>query len=157
MPEQARKRWQTMRRNFYAQKETFYITTPIYYPSDNLHIGHAYCSVAADTMARFKKQEGRDVYFVTGTDEHGQKIERKAQAKGVTPQAYVDEIVAGIKRLWKLMDVRVRRLHPHHGRAARGGRAEHVQAALRAGRYLQGQVRGLVLHARARPSSPSCN
>jgi methionyl-tRNA synthetase len=85
--------------------ETFYITTPIYYPSDNLHIGHAYCSVAADTMARFKKQEGRDVYFVTGTDEHGQKIERKALAKGVTPQAYVDEIVAGIKTLWALMDV----------------------------------------------------
>ena len=67
------------------KQETFYITTPIYYPSDNLHIGHAYCSVAADTMARYKKQEGLDVYFVTGTDEHGQKIERKAMDKGVTP------------------------------------------------------------------------
>ncbi|HPJ02199.1 MAG TPA: methionine--tRNA ligase [Candidatus Limiplasma sp.] len=88
-----------------SKPEPFYITTPIYYPSDNLHIGHAYCSVAADTMARYKKQEGRDVYFVTGTDEHGQKIERKAMDKGVTPQAYVDEIVAGIKSLWKLMDV----------------------------------------------------
>ena len=87
------------------KQETFYITTPIYYPSDNLHIGHAYCSVAADTMARYKKQEGLDVYFVTGTDEHGQKIERKAMDKGVTPQAYVDEIVAGIKKLWTLMDV----------------------------------------------------
>ncbi|HPF87314.1 MAG TPA: methionine--tRNA ligase [Candidatus Limiplasma sp.] len=87
------------------KQETFYITTPIYYPSDNLHIGHAYCSVAADTMARFKKQEGLDVYFVTGTDEHGQKIERKAADKGVTPKAYVDEIVAGIKKLWALMDV----------------------------------------------------
>jgi len=87
------------------KQETFYITTPIYYPSDNLHIGHAYCSVAADTMARYKKQEGYDVYFVTGTDEHGQKIERKAADKGITPQAYVDEIVAGIKRLWALMDV----------------------------------------------------
>ncbi|MDY2657621.1 MAG: methionine--tRNA ligase [Candidatus Limiplasma sp.] len=86
-------------------KETFYITTPIYYPSDNLHIGHAYTTVAADTMARFKKQEGYDTFFLTGTDEHGQKIERKAQAKGVTPQAYVDEIVSGIKVLWKLMDV----------------------------------------------------
>ena len=86
-------------------KETFYITTPIYYPSDNLHIGHAYTTVAADTMARFKKQEGYDTFFLTGTDEHGQKIERKAQAKGVTPQAYVDEIVRGIKELWKLMDV----------------------------------------------------
>ncbi len=87
------------------KKETFYITTPIYYPSDNLHIGHAYCSVAADTMARYKKQEGCDVYFVTGTDEHGQKIERKAMDKGVSPQAYVDGIVAGIKKLWVLMDV----------------------------------------------------
>ena len=88
-----------------TNQKTFYLTTPIYYPSDNLHIGHAYCSVAADTMARFKKQEGYDVYFVTGTDEHGQKIERKAKAQGVTPQQYVDTIVAGIKTLWQLMDV----------------------------------------------------
>ena len=86
-------------------QKKYYITTPIYYPSDKLHIGHAYCSVAADTAARFKKLEGYDTYFLTGTDEHGQKIERKAEAKGVTPQAYVDEIVAGIKDLWKLMDV----------------------------------------------------
>ncbi len=88
-----------------TEKKTFFITTPIYYPSDNLHIGHAYCSVAADTMARFKKLTGFDTYFLTGTDEHGQKIERKAQQKGVTPQQYVDEIVAGIKKLWALMDV----------------------------------------------------
>ncbi len=88
-----------------SKQETFYITTPIYYPSDNLHIGHAYTSVAADTMARYKKQEGMDVYFVTGTDEHGQKIERRAKDKGVTPQAYVDTIVAGIQSLWALMDV----------------------------------------------------
>jgi methionyl-tRNA synthetase len=88
------------------EQKTFYITTPIYYPSDNLHIGHAYCSVAADTMARFKKQNGHDVYFVTGTDEHGQKIERKAKDKNVTPQQYVDHIVEGIKALWELMDVR---------------------------------------------------
>ncbi|MBE5778474.1 MAG: methionine--tRNA ligase [Clostridiales bacterium] len=88
-----------------ANKGPFYISTPIYYPSDNLHIGHAYCSVAADTMNRFKKLEGYDTFFLTGTDEHGQKIERKAAAKGVTPQAYVDEIVAGIKDLWQLMDV----------------------------------------------------
>lgn len=88
-----------------SEKQKFYITTPIYYPSDNLHIGHSYCSTAADTMARFKKQTGYDVFFLTGTDEHGQKIERKAEAAGVTPQAYVDNIVAGIKELWKLMDV----------------------------------------------------
>ena len=86
-------------------KKTFYITTPIYYPSDNLHIGHAYCSTAADSMARFKKLTGYDTYFLTGTDEHGQKIAKKAAASGVTPQAYVDNIVAGIKRLWKLMDI----------------------------------------------------
>ncbi len=89
----------------HIRKGTFYITTPIYYPSDNLHIGHAYCSTAADSMARFKKLTGYDTYFLTGTDEHGQKIERKAAAKGVTPQAYVDHIVEGIKSLWKLMDI----------------------------------------------------
>ena len=88
-----------------SEKPTFYITTPIYYPSDNLHIGHSYCSTAADTMARFKKMTGYDVFFLTGTDEHGQKIERKAAEAGVTPQAYVDHIVDGIKKLWKLMDI----------------------------------------------------
>ncbi|MBQ8094435.1 MAG: methionine--tRNA ligase [Clostridia bacterium] len=88
-----------------SDKPKYYITTPIYYPSDNLHIGHSYCSTAADTMARFKRLTGHDVYFLTGTDEHGQKIERKAKDAGVTPQAYVDKIVAGIKDLWKLMDI----------------------------------------------------
>ena len=88
-----------------SEKPTFYITTPIYYPSDNLHIGHAYTSTAADTMARYKKLTGYDVYFLTGTDEHGQKIERKAAEAGVTPQQYVDHIVENIKALWKLMDV----------------------------------------------------
>ncbi|HNW86404.1 MAG TPA: methionine--tRNA ligase [Candidatus Limiplasma sp.] len=101
-----------------TEQKTFYITTPIYYPSDNLHIGHAYCSVATDTMARFKKQDGYDVYFVTGTDEHGQKIERKAKDRGVTPQQYVDTIVAGIKSLWKMMDVQyddfIRTTDPRH-------------------------------------------
>lgn len=87
------------------EKHTFYITTPIYYPSDNLHIGHSYCSTAADTMARFKKMTGYDVFFLTGTDEHGQKIERKAREAGVTPKEYVDHIVDGIKKLWKLMDI----------------------------------------------------
>ncbi|MBR3195138.1 MAG: methionine--tRNA ligase [Clostridia bacterium] len=87
------------------KKPTFYLSTPIYYPSDKLHIGHAYCTVAADTMCRFKRMSGYDVMFLTGTDEHGQKIERKANEKGVTPQEYVDEIVAGIKDLWKLMEI----------------------------------------------------
>ena len=88
-----------------SEKPTFYITTPIYYPSDNLHIGHSYCSTAADTMARFKKMTGYDVFFLTGTDEHGQKIERKAREAGVTPKEYVDHIVDGIKKLWTLMDL----------------------------------------------------
>lgn len=88
-----------------ADRGTFYITTPIYYPSANAHIGHCYTTVAADTMARFKKLCGYDTYFLTGTDEHGQKIERKAAEKGVTPKEFVDEIVANFKKLWKLMDV----------------------------------------------------
>lgn len=87
------------------EKKTFYITTPIYYPSDKLHIGHSYTTVAADAISRYKRLKGYDVMFLTGTDEHGQKIERKAAAKGVTPKQYVDEVVAGIKDLWKLMKI----------------------------------------------------
>ena len=86
-------------------KKTFYITTPIYYPSDKLHIGHTYSTVAADTAARYKRSRGFDVFFLTGTDEHGQKIEDIAKAAGVTPKEYVDKIVAGIKELWKLMNI----------------------------------------------------
>jgi len=86
-------------------KKTFYITTPIYYPSDKLHIGHSYTTVAADAISRYKRLRGYDVMFLTGTDEHGQKIQRKAEAKGVTPKQYVDEIVSGIKELWKLMKI----------------------------------------------------
>ena len=85
--------------------KTFYITTPIYYPSGNLHIGHAYTTVAGDAMARYKRMRGFDVMYLTGTDEHGQKIQRKAEEKGVTPQEYVDEIVAGIKELWGKLDI----------------------------------------------------
>ena len=86
-------------------KKTFYITTPIYYPSGNMHIGHTYTTVAADTITRFKKQTGYDAYFLTGTDEHGQKIERKAAEAGVTPKQFVDKIVAETKDLWKLMNI----------------------------------------------------
>ncbi len=86
-------------------KKTYYITTPIYYPSDKLHIGHTYSTVAADTMARYKRFQGFDTFFLTGTDEHGQKIEDKAKEAGVTPKEYVDKIVAGIKDLWKLMNI----------------------------------------------------
>ena len=90
------------------EKPTFYITTPIYYPSAKLHIGHAYCTVATDTMARFKRLQGYNVMFLTGTDEHGQKIEDKAKAAGVTPQQFVDNIVTGergVLDLWKLMNI----------------------------------------------------
>lgn len=86
-------------------KKTFYITTPIYYPSDKLHIGHSYTTVAADAVSRYKRLRGFDVMFLTGTDEHGQKIQRKAEEAGVTPKQYVDKIVDGIKDLWKLLDV----------------------------------------------------
>lgn len=85
--------------------EKFYITTPIYYPSDKLHIGHSYTTVAADTMARYKKLRGYDVMFLTGTDEHGQKIERIANEKNTTPKEYVDSIVAWIINLWKTLDI----------------------------------------------------
>ena len=88
-----------------AEKKKFYITTPIYYPSGNMHIGHTYTTVAADTMTRFKKMTGYDAYFLTGTDEHGQKIERKAADAGVTPKQFVDKIVAETKELWKLMNI----------------------------------------------------
>lgn len=86
-------------------KPTFYITTPIYYPSNKLHIGHSYTTVAADAMSRYKRLRGYDVMFLTGTDEHGQKIERRAAEEGVTPQAFVDGIVDWIKDLWKTMDI----------------------------------------------------
>lgn len=83
----------------------YYITTPIYYPSDNLHIGHTYTTVAADTLKRFKKLLGYDVFFTTGTDEHGQKIQEKAKENNTTPKAYVDAIVADIKELWKMLEI----------------------------------------------------
>ena len=90
------------------EKKTFYITTPIYYPSDKLHIGHSYCTVATDAIARYKRLQGYDVMFLTGTDEHGQKIETKAEEAGMTPQAFVDKIVngeKGVRDLWKLMNI----------------------------------------------------
>ena len=88
-----------------SEKKTYYLTTPIYYPSGNLHIGHAYTTVAGDAMARYKRMRGFDVMYLTGTDEHGQKIQRKAEEEGITPQEYVDGIVAGIKELWKMLDI----------------------------------------------------
>ncbi len=99
-------------------KGKFYITTPIYYPSDNLHIGHAYTTVAADAIARFKKMTGYDTRFLTGSDEHGQKIERAAKSKGMTPGQHVDRIVAGFKLLWGRLEVEyddfIRTTEPRH-------------------------------------------
>ncbi|QHI72768.1 methionine--tRNA ligase [Aminipila terrae] len=101
-----------------TEKGTYYITTPIYYPSSNLHIGHTYCTVMADAMARFKRLQGYDVRFLTGTDEHGQKIQTIADKEGVTPQEYVDKIVGGIKDLWKTMEISyddfIRTTEPRH-------------------------------------------
>ena len=91
-------------RNRMTEKK-FYITTPIYYPSDYLHIGHCYCTIAADTMARYKRITGYDVYFLTGTDEHGEKISRKAESVKMTPKAYVDNIVEATKELWKRLHI----------------------------------------------------
>lgn len=99
-------------------KGTYYITTPIYYPSSNLHIGHTYCTVMADAMARFKRLSGYDVRFLTGTDEHGQKIQTIAEKEGMKPQEYVDKVVAGIKDLWKTMEISyddfIRTTEPRH-------------------------------------------
>lgn len=103
-----------------ASKGTYYISTPIYYPSSNLHIGHTYCTVMADAVARFKRLSGYDVHFLTGTDEHGLKIQKIAEEKGVTPQEYVDEIVAGVKKLWATMEISyddfIRTTEPRHVR-----------------------------------------
>ena len=88
-----------------CEKKTYYITTPIYYPSGNPHIGHTYTTVACDSIARYKRMQGYDVMFLTGTDEHGQKIEEKAKAEGITPKQYVDGIVEIFKKLWKFMNI----------------------------------------------------
>jgi methionyl-tRNA synthetase len=99
----------------------YYLTTPIYYPSDNLHIGHTYTTVASDAIKKFKKMQGYDVYLVTGSDEHGQKIQEKAKESGVTPKEYVDKIVADIKELWKTLEIDydtfIRTTDPHHEKA----------------------------------------
>src|SRR5690625_6471304 len=87
------------------EKPTYYITTPIYYPSGKLHIGNAYTTIACDVMARYKRMRGYEVYYLTGTDEHGQKIQRKAEENNQKPQDYVDDIVSGIQDLWKKLKI----------------------------------------------------
>ena len=88
-----------------SEKNTFYITTPIYYPSGNPHIGHCYTTLACDVVSRLKRMQGFDVMFLTGTDEHGQKIEDKAAEAGVSPKEYVDEIVENFKKLWSRLGI----------------------------------------------------
>jgi methionyl-tRNA synthetase len=104
--------------------KSFYITTPIYYPSDKLHIGHAYTTVAGDAMARYKRLRGFNVRYLTGTDEHGQKIERKAQEAGKTPQQFIDDIVVGIKELWRMLEISnddfIRTTEPRHTKVVQG-------------------------------------
>ena len=100
------------------EKKTFYITTPIYYPSADLHIGHTYCTVMADAMARFKRLQGYDVRFQTGTDEHGEKIQKIAEKNGISPQEYVDQVVGRIRKLWDTMEISyddfIRTTEPRH-------------------------------------------
>ena len=128
-------------------RKKFYITTPIYYPSDKLHIGHTYCTVATDAMARYKRMQGCDVMFLTGTDEHGQKIQQKAQAAGVTPQQYVDNIVDGIQDLWELMNISndrfIRTTDDYHVEVD----PKNLPQAVRSGRYLQGHLQRQILYA----------
>lgn len=88
-----------------ADKKTFYITTPIYYASGALHIGHCYTTVCCDAIARFKRMDGYDVYYLTGTDEHGQKVQQAAEERGMSPQAFVDSLAERIKALWTRMDI----------------------------------------------------
>ena len=104
------------------QKKSFYITTPIYYPSGKLHIGHAYCTLAGDAMARYKRARGYDVWYLTGTDEHGQKIERSAKENGLTPIQFLDNNVSEIKKLWEKLEISnddfIRTTEPRHTQSA---------------------------------------
>lgn len=102
-------------------KEKYYITTPIYYPSGNWHIGHCYTTVVCDAFARYHKMLGEDVFFLTGTDEHGQKIEKKAAEAGVTPKAFIDPLVAELKEIWKALDI-------NYSKFIRTTDEEHVKA-----------------------------
>lgn len=121
-------------------KKPYYITTPIYYTSGNLHIGHGYTTVAADAMARFRRMQGFDVLFLTGTDEHGQKIQDKAEAAGKAPKAYVDEVVARIKQLWELLGISydrfIRTTDEHHEKVVQQiFRRLHDQGDIYKGKY----------------------
>ena len=123
--------------------KTYYITTPIYYPSAQLHIGHAYCTTIADAMARFKRLAGYDVFFLTGSDEHGQKIQRKAEEEGIKPIEYVDRIVAGFQNLWKMLNISnddfIRTSQPRHEKVVQ----EIFRRIYEQGDIYKGEYKGL--------------
>ncbi len=128
--------------------KAFYVTTPIYYVNDAPHLGHAYTTVAGDVLTRWHRQRGEKVWYLTGTDEHGQKIMRTAEANGVTPQAWADKPVArhgGLAAPVGAPRHRERRLHPHHAEAAHRPRPGVRAGPVRQGRDLQGRLRGPVL------------
>jgi hypothetical protein len=137
--------------------DSIYITTPIYYVNDKPHIGHAYTTVLADVLARCQRLFGRDTWFLTGTDEHGQKVQEAAAKLGVSPQAHADNTVVRFVEAWKKLEITQRRLHPHHRAAAQGDRAGDPAGPVRPGRNLPRRIRRLVLRAlravlhRARP------
>ena len=126
--------------------KTFYITTPIYYPSAKLHIGHAYCTTIADAIARFKRLAGYEVFFLTGSDEHGQKIQRTAQAEGKTPLEYIDPIVDSFKELWKKFyisnDDFIRTSEPRHEKIV-----QEIFKRIQDNGHLQGRIHRTLLHA----------
>ena len=129
-----------------VEKGTFYITTPIYYPSSALHIGHAYTTVAADTMARYKSMRGFEMFFLTGSDEHGQKIERTALSHGTPTQEYVDKIVEGFKHLWRGLEISnndfIRTTEARHKQVVQ----EIFKKIYDHGDIYKAEVRRLVLH-----------
>ena len=116
--------------------KTFYITTPIYYPSGKLHIGSAYTTIACDVLARYKRMMNYDVFYLTGLDEHGQKIQQKAEEAGITPQEYVDGMAVGVKDLWQLLDISydkfIRTTDDYHEKVV----AQVFRASLGTRRYL---------------------
>ena len=124
----------------------FYITTPIYYINAEPHLGHAYTTIVADAVARAHRLMGDDVFFLTGTDEHGQKVERAAQKAGLSTRPFADGVAQKFRDLLPEAERVERRLHPHHGAAAPRGGAGDLASRARQRVHLQGQVRGLVLH-----------
>ncbi len=131
-----------------SSKPTYYVTTPIYYVNDAPHIGHAYTTLACDVLARFKRLDGYDVRFLTGTDEHGQKVEKAAQAAGVEPQAFTDQVSRNFRDLAERMNFLQRRLHPHDRGAAHGGPVRRCGSGCASATNLSRHLRRLVRGAR---------